>query len=260
LFATARIAVTKRITTTQPRKSWWFLAAILLLLFILLQLPAAWILARVSPQHEFIDHVSGNVWRGQADWRAKGLEGVVSWRLRPWEFLLLRVGADISIQTGDTQLQGRVQLGRHHWQLMALEGKVSPSTLATVMPWQWPESPIQIRQLSVGKDQSSGWTDVTGQINWGGGALGYPFEGRVEHAALPPMVGVFKQDRDRLHLALTNASQGRMGDFYLSTDHMLDVQLTQRLLSSVAGYHGQAGLDTAVISTRQPLSTLGGGM
>jgi general secretion pathway protein N len=128
------------------------------------------------------------------------------------------------------------------------------------MPWQWPESPIQIRQLSVGKDQSSGWTDVTGQINWGGGALGYPFEGRVEHAALPPMVGVFKQDRDRLHLALTNASQGRMGDFYLSTDHMLDVQLTQRLLSSVAGYHGQAGLDTAVISTRQPLSTLGGGM
>jgi general secretion pathway protein N len=73
-------------------------------------------------------------------------------------------------------------------------------------------------------------------------------------------VGKLNQDHDRLHLALTDVSQGRMGDFYLSPDQMLDVQLTQRLLSFVAGYRGQAGLDTAVISTRQPLSTLEGAM
>jgi general secretion pathway protein N len=257
LFSTARIAVTKRITTKQPRKSVWFLAAILLLLFILLQLPAAWILARALPQHQYIDHVTGNVWQGQADWRAKGVEGVLTWRLRPWEFLLLRVGADIDIQTGDTQLTGRIHVGRQHWQISQLDGKIASSTLATLLPWQWPESPIQVRQLSVGKDPS-GWTDVAGQLNWGGGALGYPFEGRVEHAALPPMVGKIQLDHTRLHLALTDASQGRMGDFYLSADQMLDVQLTQRLLASVAGYRGQAGLDTAVISTRQPLASLGG--
>jgi general secretion pathway protein N len=54
----------------------------------------------------------------------------------------------------------------------------------------------------------------------------------------------------------------RMGDLYLSAkdaqkEMMLDVQLTQRLLLNVASYHGQAGLDTAVIAVRQPLSALG---
>lgn len=247
----------KRVTTKQPRKSWWFFAAILLLFFILLQLPAAWILARVSPQNPYIDHVTGNIWHGQADWRVKDLEGVLRWRLRPWEFLLLRVGADVDVQTGSTMLNGRVQIGRQQWQLLDVDGKVDSATLATLLPWQWPESPIQLRQLSVGKNKT-GWTDVSGQLNWGGGALGYPFEGRTERAALPPMVGRLALDRDRLHLALTDANQGRMGDIYVSADQMLDVQLTQRLLASVAGYRGQAGLDTAVISTRQPLASLGG--
>jgi general secretion pathway protein N len=34
---------------------------------------------------------------------------------------------------------------------------------------------------------------------------------------------------------------------------MLDVQLTQRLLLNVPSYEGKAGLDTYVISSRQPL-------
>jgi general secretion pathway protein N len=245
-------------TTKQPGKGWWFMAALLLLFFILLQLPAAWILARFSPQNPYIDHVTGNVWQGQADWRLQGVEGVLSWRLRPWEFLLLRVGADIELQTGDTRLNGHAFVGRHVWQVIDLEGQIAPSTLRTLLPWQWPASPVQVRALSVGLTQQTGWRDVDGQLNWGGGALGYPFEGRIERAALPPMVGRFSLDKTRLHVALTNASNERMGDLYLSADKMLDVQLTQRLLMSVSGYRGQAGMDTAVVSTRQPLSSMGG--
>jgi general secretion pathway protein N len=111
--------------------------------------------------------------------------------------------------------------------------------------------------LSVRFDQQQGWSEAAGQINWGGGVLGYPFEGRVERASLPPLVGKLNLDRERLHVALTDQAKARMGDFYLSKDRMLDVQLTQRLLQNVAGYRGQAGLDTAVITTRQPLASLG---
>ena len=41
----------------------------------------------------------------------------------------------------------------------------------------------------------------------------------------------------------------------LALDHqlMLDVQLTQRLLMNVPSYQGKAGLDTYVLSSRQPL-------
>ena len=39
---------------------------------------------------------------------------------------------------------------------------------------------------------------------------------------------------------------------------MLDVQITQRMLMNVPSYQGKAGLDTYVVSSRQPL--LRGGM
>ena len=39
----------------------------------------------------------------------------------------------------------------------------------------------------------------------------------------------------------------------LDQNLMLDVQLTQRLLLNIASYNGKAGLDTYVVSSRQPL-------
>jgi general secretion pathway protein N len=104
--------------------------------------------------------------------------------------------------------------------------------------------------------QKNGWQGADGQLNWPGGLLGYPFEGRVERANLPPMLARLSVQQNRLQLNLTTIQNERMGDIYLSADQMLEVQLTQRLLLTVAGYRGQAGLDTAVVSTRQPLSSL----
>ncbi len=244
-------------TTKQPGKGWWFFAAVLLLFFIVLQLPAAWVLARLAPQNPYITHVTGNIWSGQADWQYQQLQGVVDWKIQPWEFLLLRIGANIEVMVGDSELSGHVALGRQMWSFDQLEGRIAPNTLRTLLPWQWPDSPIQVQALSIRFDQQQGWTMADGQINWGGGVLGYPFEGHVERASLPPLVGQFKIDRERLHIGLTDQAQARMGDFYVSKDRMLDVQLTQRLLQNVAGYRGQAGLDTAVITTRQPLASLG---
>lgn len=245
-------------TTKQLGKRWWFFAAFFLLVFIVLQLPAAWIMARFAPNNPYIDHVTGNVWAGQADWHAQNMQGVLSWRLKPWELVLLRVAADVELSIADSQLNGRVAIGRQSWQVKQLNGQISASTLRSVLPWQWPDSPIKISDLGLIFDQKTGFDQVAGQLNWGGGTLGYPFEGRTQRAAMPPLVGQLAMNRERLHVALTDSSKGRMGDIYLSTDQMLDVQLTQRLLQNVAGYRGQAGLDTAVVTTRQPLSSLRG--
>ena len=44
-----------------------------------------------------------------------------------------------------------------------------------------------------------------------------------------------------------------MANLAFDQNLMLDAQLTQRLLLNVPSYEGKAGLDTFVISTRQPL-------
>ena len=44
-----------------------------------------------------------------------------------------------------------------------------------------------------------------------------------------------------------------MANIALDPSMMLDVQLTQRFLLNVPSYDGKAGLDTYVISSRQPL-------
>jgi general secretion pathway protein N len=240
----------------QPGKGWWFFAVFLLLFFVLLQIPAAWILARLSPQNPYIDSVSGSIWQGQADWHVQDVQGVMSWRLRPWSILLLRVGADVDIQTGNTRLNSRVAVGYNQFRLEKVNGQIGADTLAAFMPWQWPDSPIQLRDVKIINKQKNGWTDVDGQMNWGGGLLGYPFEGRVERANLPPLIADLSAKDGRMQVNLTNNQHERMGNLYLSKDQMMEVQLTQRLLLTVSGYRGQAGLDTAVVSTRQPLSSL----
>lgn len=245
-------------TTKRLGKRWWFFAAFCLLVCIVLQLPAAWILARFAPNNPYIDHVTGNIWSGQADWHAQQMQGVVSWQLKPLQLLLLRVSADVDVSIADSQLSGQIVVGREFWQVKQLDGQVSAGTLRSVLPWQWPDSPIQINGLGIKVDKKTGFDQVDGQLNWGGGALGYPFEGRVQRAAMPPLVGQLSLDGERLHLALTDSNRGRMGDVYVSPDQMLDVQLTQRLLQNVAGYRGQAGLDTAVVTTRQPIASLRG--
>ncbi len=247
----------------KPTWRWWIFAAVLLLSFIVLQLPAAWILARVSPNNPFLENVSGNIWHGQGDWHYQNVQGVVSWQVRPWMLLLLRVSADVEIQTGDTHLQGIITHSAHRFELKGVSGQVDAGTLQTLLPWQWPSAPVLFKDVSLVKHDKTGFSDISGQLNWGGGVLGYPFEGHTERATLPVLRGELSQDKDRLHLAMTNEQKERMGDFYLAgnsaslKEAMIDVQLTQRLLINVSGYKGQAGLDTAVISLRQPLSTLG---
>jgi general secretion pathway protein N len=247
----------------RPSGYWWALASVMLLSFIMLQLPAAWIIARAMPSNSYLDNVSGNLWHGQGDWHYKGTQGVLSWQTRPWMLLFLRVSAHVTLKTGDTQLQAIVARSPNHWHIDALSGNIQPETLQAIVPWQWPSSPVIIKNISIDQYTSGAFSSVEGQLSWGGGLVGYPYEGRVERATLPPLLGELSLDRDRLHFALTNGQKERMGDFYLSAqgaaqkEMMLDIQLTQRLLLNVSGYHGQAGLDTAVIAVRQPLSTLG---
>lgn len=240
----------------RPRKRWWFFAAFLFLFFVLLQVPAAWILARVAPQNAYVDSISGSLWQGQADWRLQNLQGVVSWRFKPLSILTFKLGADVELRTGETRLDGQLALGYHQMRIEKLNGQIASDTLATLLPWQWPSPPVQLRDLTVIRHKEKGWQRAEGQMNWVGGTLGYPFEGRVERANLPPLVANLSADQGKLQLNLSNGQRERMGDIYLSADNMLEVQLTQRLLLTVSGYHGQAGMDTAVVSTRQPLSSL----
>ncbi len=247
----------------RPSWRWWILAAIMLSFFIMLQLPAAWILARVLPNTPYLDNVSGNIWRGQGDWHYQNIQGVVSWQVRPWMFLLLRLSAEVDIKTGDTHLHGIVTHGSKRLQIDELNGRIERDTFQALMPGQWPSSPIIAKDISFVQQDMKGFSSVQGGLSWGGGLVSYPYQGRTERINLPPLLGVLSEDHDRLHLAMTNGQKERMGDLYFSSssatqkEMMVDVQLTQRLLLNVAGYHGQAGLDTAVISTRQPLAAVG---
>ena len=50
-----------------------------------------------------------------------------------------------------------------------------------------------------------------------------------------------------------DAREQKMLNLQLDAELMMDVQLTQRLLLNIPSYDGKAGLDTYVISSRQPL-------
>lgn len=90
-------------------------------------------------------------------------------------------------------------------------------------------------------------------MQWAGGPLGYTFAQRQERMNMPSLQGTVLNQDNQLEFDIRDQRNQKMVNLLLAPDLMLDVRLTQRFLLNVPSYNGQAGLDTYVISSRQPL-------
>ena len=233
---------------------WWILGFISLVIFIFLQIPATWLISKFYKDNQSLQNVSGNIWIGQADWQKGNLRGTVSWRTRPLDFILLRAAANVEIHSGQTQLQGVVGYGLgKNIIIKNITGQIAPDTLKNVVNWQWPANAIQLKNIQFKMNKDKGFSDVDGQLQWAGGELQYTMGQRQDRMSVPSLNGIFKDENTKLIIDLQDARGQKMANIVLDQGMMLDVQLTQRLLLNVPSYDGKAGLDTYVISTRQPL-------
>ena len=259
----------------RPRKLWWLVGLILFGLFAVLQMPAAWLLEKYAPETTYIQHVSGNLWQGSAIWQvplaATPLIGAADWSWQPWQLLLGKLGAEVNISSEQTRLSGQVKIGSSAWEVKDMSGKIAPETLANIVDWQLPDTPIQVNNISLKHQSSSnaagssndtsknasGFSQASGQLTWVGGELGYPSGGKVFYLTMPALRAELsteqKNNQNLLHINLVNNQDKRLGDLYINGDNILDVSLTQRLLESMPEYKGQAPQDTPVVSVRQPL-------
>lgn len=255
-----------------PRKLWWLVGLTLFALFALLQMPAAWMIEKYAPNSPYVQHVSGNLWQGSTVWQlpqsATPLTGTADWSWQPWYLLLGKVGAEVDIRSGQTQLEGQVKLGRHSWQVDDMDGTIAPETLTSVVDWQLPNTPIRVNGVSLTRnssankpttDKTMGFSHAEGQLTWVGGEVGYPSGNKVFYITIPAVRGQLSQEQKNnknvLHINLLNNQDKRLGDLYIDHENMIDVSLTQRLLENMPEYKGKAPQDTEVISVRQPLLT-----
>lgn len=249
---------------SRPSKFWWLLALVLLCLFLLVQLPASWLIQRFLPNNPYLQQVSGNLWEGQSAWQISGfspnksVSATVNWRWKPVYLFTGKMAMNVEIRSGQTLVSGLAKFGKNSWQMTDFKGKISKDVLSQFGSWQLPDTPILVESLSLGHEKGQ-FSEVAGQFSWLGGNLGYPTGGRVYQMTLPKMQGVLSKEKasgqavGRLHLALTTKEGQRLGDLFLDNDKMLDVALTQRLLKSMPEYKGQGADDSVVVSIRQPL-------
>lgn len=252
---------------SRPTRFWWLIALVLLCLFLLVQLPASWLIQRFLPNNPYLQQVSGNLWEGQSAWQfsginqAKSLPANLNWQWRPLYLFSGKIAMAVEIRSGQSLVTGLVKVGKNDWQVIDFKGKITKDMLGQLGNWQLPDTPILVEDLSLTSDNGN-FSDVAGKFSWAGGALGYPSGGRVYQINLPKMQGILSKEKNsaqipsRLHLALTTKEGQRLGDFYVDNDKMLDVALTQRLLKNMPDYQGQGADDSVVVSLRQPL--LGG--
>ncbi len=234
--------------------SWWVTGVVAFLVFVLLQVPATWLISKFYKNNQILQNVSGNIWQGQADLHKGNLRGSVTWRTRPWDLVLLRLGANIEVHSGQTQLNGVVGYGLGKKIIVKnIDGKIAPETLKNIANWQWPANSIQLNDISLSFKKDSGFSDADGQLQWGGGELRYSFAQRQDQMNIPSLNGQLKDEAGKLIFDIQDQRSQKMANISLDSSMMLDVQLTQRMLLNVPSYDGKAGLDTFVISSRQPL-------
>lgn len=234
--------------------TWWLLAVFAFLIFVLLQIPATWLISKFYKDNQVLQNVSGNIWQGQADWRKGELKGSVAWKTRPLDLILLRLGANLEIQSGTTQIKSVVAYGlSKKLMLRQLSGKIAPETLKTLVNWQWPANLIQLNDVQLNYQKDTGFSQAEGGLQWGGGELVYVFSDRQERMNIPSLKAALSDDAGKLQFDIQDQRSQKMANLVLDPSMMLDVQLTQRMLLNVPSYEGKAGLDTYVITTRQPL-------
>ena len=255
--------------SAKPRKIWWLVAIVIFALCILVQLPAIWLLNKFAPDNNTIQHVSGNIWHGSAivqmpasltNSNSLPAPASVTWQWRPLAVFIGKLSADVDIQSGQSQLHGQLSRGLNQWQLRDWSGKIDKQTLASFVNWQLPDAPMQVNAVSLNMVEESGFEDVSGQLTWVGGELGYPSGGKTFQILLPAIRADLsnekKDEQQVLHANLVSHDGKRFGDIYIDNDAMLDVSLTQRFLENMPEYEGSAPADTVVVNVRQPL--LGG--
>lgn len=233
---------------------WWIFAILVFLIFVLLQIPAAWLISKFYKNNQVLKNVSGNIWQGQADWQKGNLKGSLNWKTRPLDLFLLRLGAQIEVHSGNTQLEGKVGYGLGQKIIIQhLNGQIAPETLKTIVDWQWPSNAIQLQNIDVNFDKKQGFSQVEGQLQWTGGELVYTYAQRQDRMNVPSLKGRLSDENGQLVFDIRDQRDQKMIALALDSSLMLNAQLTQRLLLNIPSYDGKAGLDTFVISTRQPL-------
>ena len=237
---------------------WWGIAVVAFLVFVILQIPASWLISKFYKNNQILKNVSGNIWHGQADWKKGQLQGSVEWRTGPLDLVLLRLGADLKIHSGQTQMDAVVAYGLGKTvHIKNVTCQISADTLKNVINWQWPTNSIQLQDIQLNFNREKGFSKAVGGLQWGGGPLIYSFGQRQDRMEVPSLKSVIKDEGGKLILDVQDQRGQKMANLNIDQSLMLDVQLTQRLLQSVPSYTGKAGLDTYVLSSRQPL--LGGG-
>lgn len=233
---------------------WWIFTLILLLIFIILQIPASWLISKFYKNNQNLHNVSGNIWHGQADWRQGSLRAAMNWKIRPQDFLLLRIGAKVHLHSGHSQVSGIVAYGlSKQIQIKNLTGQVAPETLKSFAAWQWPSNAIQLQDIALAYHPQRGFHHAEGQLQWAGGPLVYQYAQRQERMDIPSLKANLSHDQQQLKIDVRDQRDQKMLNMSLDAKLMLDIQLTQRLLLNVPSYQGKAGLDTYVFSSRQPL-------
>ncbi|WP_230655942.1 type II secretion system protein N [Psychrobacter sp. I-STPA10] len=259
----------KSAQSERPRKIWWLVAVVVLALCVFVQLPAIWLFNKFAPDNNSIQQISGNIWHGSAivqmpesftTTATSPIPASITWQWRPLALFLGKLGADIDIESGQSQLHGQVNRSLSQWQLRDWSGKIDKQTLASFVNWQLPDAPIQVNAVSLNQVDDIGFEEVSGQLTWVGGDLGYPSGAKTYQILLPAMRADLsneqKDGQQVLHANLVSQDGKRFGDIYIDNDAMLDVSLTQRFLENMPEYEGSAPADTAVVNVRQPL--LGG--
>ena len=233
---------------------WWLFATVTFLICVLLQVPAAWLMAKFSKNNQSLHNISGNIWSGQADWTQGKLRGSLTWQVRPLDLLRLRAAANVEVHSGRSQLHGVVGYGLGKKLILnQITGQVAPETLKNLADWQWPTNSIRLEDVALQFKAEQGFAQAQGQLNWAGGELLYSYAQRQERMNVPILQANLTAHEGKLVVDVRDSREQKMLNLSLDQNIMLDVQLTQRLLMNVPSYQGKAGLDTYVMSTRQPL-------
>ena len=244
-------------------KTLWAIGFVAYFIFLLLMMPATWMIHRIPSLSQHMSAVAGNLFEGQAQLRVQGRwadlwdHTQISWQFRPFYLLTGGLGFQLHLKNTalDTQgvaILGIRQLGMKHW-----DGFVDGSWLSRFLDQQKIsfDHRLQLTQVSIWLNYRKPlMSSASGQLTWPGGIAHYSMNEKMQSVQFPALTGSFSHEKDQLQLAVTETrTQGSVVQFSVTADGWGSAMVFKRMLKLIGQLNQKAKGDELLFTFREKI-------
>lgn len=242
-----------------------FLTILVFVVALVVQTPLQFVWPKLQPHLNnlpvTLSQVKGTIWQGQANVQSQiaGLDSIAaSWDVSFVSLLKLKLGLDLQLEAQGLSVHGNAEVdSSKRVYISELNGYLDSKVLQPML------QPSQVKlggdfnlhkgfvELEVKNNQPI-IHNISGQLVYSGGQVGFPIDGNPIESELPALLGLLSKEGEKAVLNLTTNDNLSVGSGHVQADGWAGMAVKRRFLDALnQPWPAKADADTVIFEVSQ---------